>query len=108
MFLLNNSPIKFKDDELNFFATRYYDGTLAIVCETIQGEPYATISVNLSGYGCSLTDNQIVLNHDLSEKLRELVIKLFGESTKPIKYGYAESLILMLKPEIIEQVKKIG
>lgn len=109
MKLLNEEPLLLNEyDEqylLNFYATQYIcDESLAIVCETEECEPYATITVNLTDYGVKLTGGEVALNHDLSYELRMLVLNEFAESWTPIKYGMATSQLIHLKQKYIEKI----
>lgn len=109
MKLLNDEPFLLnKYDEqylLNFYATKYTcDGSLAIVCETVHGEPYATITVNLVDYGVKSTVCEIALNHDLSYELRTLVLNEFAKSWTPIKYGMANSQLIHLKQKYLDKI----
>lgn len=105
MLLLNSAPIEYQDDKLLFYATQYSDGTLAIVCETDNREPYATISINLSSYDIKLDNVMIILNHDLSISLRDVVLNEFSKCSDEIEYGHAKSIVMYLKDEYIEKIK---
>lgn len=99
--------VKFNDYDLLFAATRYTDGNLAIICETTIGEPYATVSVNLSDYGKSTDDTGFYLSHSLTHDFRNLVIDLFAEETKRTSYGYVkDGLYIKMKDYIIKQIKE--
>lgn len=104
--LLNSEPILLKKVKLNFFASLYNDNSLAVICETINAAPFATISINLRSYGVNLDDTTIALNHDLSEELRDLVIDTFAETQKPIQYGYAHSTLIKLKEKYAERIQQ--
>lgn len=99
---LNEQPITIEGESLYFFETAYVaDGTRAIVCETAGEIPYATATVNLGDYGIQMADNEIALNHDLSPAFKEAFIKHFGTGERrPVRYGFAESEIVTLKPEV--------
>lgn len=113
MILLNNEPLKVECYgevyNLNFFATRYMDDSLAIVCETDIGEPWDTVSVNLSGYDMKPHDGCIFLSHDLSRDLRKLFTDNFVDvehGANTVYYGFASSLEVKLKDEILEKIKE--
>lgn len=109
--LLNEKPLKLEDDGrtviLEFFATTYADGQLAIVAETDEAEPWAVISINLSGYGMYPPRGCIFLSHDLSSSLKQLVVDEFGKETFPIRYGYATSIGIILKDEIKNKINEL-
>lgn len=96
---MNDKPIKYKGEGLTFYETTYVaDGTRAVICETVGGMPYATVSINLGDYAIPMADNEIALNHDLSAALKELFVQHFGTGKRrPVRYGYAESEIVELK-----------
>lgn len=109
MKLLNDEPFLLNEyDEqylLNFYATEYtYDNSLALVCETTQREPYATITVNLTDYGIKLPVGEVALNHDLSYELRMLVINEFADKMESVKYGMANSQLIHLKQKYIDKI----
>lgn len=104
--LINENPIYFKEYNINFYATRYSDGSLAIICEDEYCFPYATISINLSSYGVHLNDSMIILNHDLSRDFRDLVLNAFSKCSDEIQYGYAKSVVMYLKDEYAEIINK--
>lgn len=108
MIRLNKEPIEFKEDRLIFYACRYYsNNTLAIVCSTINGEPYADISINLEDYGYSFGNYWLNLNHSLTSDLKELVIKeLVNEDTIiPISYGFSNSIAFRLKDKYVKIIE---
>lgn len=106
MILLNNTPLEYYGDGLLFYATTYMSNhSLAIVAETIQGEPYASVSINLEEWGFAPEEGQIVLNHDLTTEFVQFFCKHFCKEEKtPIRYGFANSYIVNLKPEYIKKI----
>lgn len=104
MILLNDKPVKFEEYSLYFMTAMYADDTLAIVCETEDGEPYGMVTINLSDYGMYPPNGCVFLSHNLSNDFKQLVIDMFGKETFPIRYGYATSVGIILKDEIKDKI----
>ena len=106
--LLNESPLNYHGEGLLFYASHYVsNGALAIFAETIQEEPYATISINLEDWGFKTEKGQIVLNHDLPSEFVQFFCKHFCKEEKSyIRYGFATSFIVELKPEYTKKIKE--
>lgn len=96
---MNDRPIPYNGEGLTFYETAYVaDGTRAVVCETSDGMPYATVSINLGDHGIQVADNEIAINHDLPAELKELFVEHFGTGKRrPVVYGYAVSEIVELR-----------
>ena len=95
-----------------YLRTKYAaDNSTAIKALTDEREPYATVSVCLAGYGVSLPENQIVIDHNLlysSEFMEKLKEDLIKKEIMGIDFGFARSLIVELKDnwkEICEEVE---
>ena len=90
---------------IEFYPDRYvYDGSPCILGVTENGEPWGSITVNLSYYHMYPDDGWIYLNHDLMPFKDEIVKALGTGKTKPIEYGLAKSISIELKPEIAKKL----
>lgn len=101
-----NNTLNYDGEILSIGRRQYADGQTAITLTCENGEPYATVSVNLSAYGLTLPANQIAVDHNLmhDEELLVKFIKGFCEIPKDGKFNAVtygpfncESLILTLK-----------
>ena len=75
---MNEEPIEYGGYQLFFYKTKYaYDKTLAIVCETDLGEPYATVSLNLGDHGYFPMPNEIFFDHNLPRAFKDMLCERF-------------------------------
>lgn len=102
--LLNEVPLNYHGEGLLFYAATYTaNGALAIFAETIQGEPYTVVTVNIED--CELEKGQIVMSHDLTQEFALLFVQHFCERfVRPVRTGYVEVPIVELKDEIVNKI----
>ena len=102
------TTVEYLGDTIHLFGDRYTcDDSKAIIAEYGDGEPFATVTINLSDYNVALENDEIVINHDLlyCGEFLEKVIEVLGfpgVTMKPISYGYANSHIMKLRPEFLK------
>ena len=93
---------------INFYPDRYeFDKSPAIIAiEKDTNSLWSIITVNLSDYCMNPKRGWIYLNHDLMPYLDDIVKTIGTGKTLPIKYGFANSITLELKPEIFDRLIK--
>lgn len=112
MLRLNEAPISFKGDNLFFYGTNYVScpENIAIAVETEFREPYCTLTVNLSDYGYVFKDGTIAIDYNVlfMPELLNVFIKTFcvEDFVMPIHYGFANSILVKLLPEVFEKIKE--
>ena len=110
---LTDTPLYYNGYNLLFYKTKYFDDSLAIVCETTEGEPYAKVSLNLSDYGYNIEENEIFLNHKLSRDFKELFCEKFCyndlNNNEKIYFGPYNTVTekLLLEKNFYNKYKKI-
>lgn len=88
-------------EKLQYFKGKYQNGTTAIqavVAET--GEPYATVSVNLEGYGMQPKDENhiFVPTYNFSKEfIGTLMEDLFKNVVRVVPIGFGQGLEVELK-----------
>ena len=111
MLKLNEKPINYKGDNLYFYGTNYIScpENIAIAVETEFHEPYCTLTVNLSDYGYVFKNGIIAIDHNVlfMPELLNVFIKTFcvGDFVMPVHYGFANSILVRLLPEVYESIK---
>ena len=112
MLRLNEAPISFKGDNLFFYGTNYVScpENIAIAVETEFHEPYCTLTVNLSDYGYVFKDGTIAINQNVLF-MTELLDAFIGtfcveDFVMPVHYGFANSVLVKLLPEVYEKIKE--
>ena len=116
--ILNDTPITVKAygeiENLRLYGTLYSDTNITIIAVTDTQEQYADITVNLPEERMlgMLGDNEIAINHDIAQKmvsgnLSKIMDFLTDQPARPISYGFAQSVAIVLKPEILEQLNEI-
>lgn len=94
-------------EKLTFLKTQYADGTTAIQAVTADGEPWATMSINLGGYGMfPQSENHIFvptykLDSDTFEAFKSALVKKVVNDNVPI--GYASGM----EVELVDNWKEI-
>jgi hypothetical protein len=80
------------DTTLNVLTAQYKDGTPAVVLEDSDGEPWATLSVNIPGAPRE-TDEILVKTWSENEMLREplLASGLFEDTGRRVPAGFAQA-----------------
>ena len=112
MLKLNEKPINFKGENLYFYGTNYIScpENIAIVAETEFHEPYCTLTVNLSDYGCVFKNGTIAIDNNVlfMPELLNVFIKAFcvEDFVMPVHYGFANSILVKLLPEVFEKIKE--
>ena len=112
MLRLNEASISFKGDNLFFYGTNYVScpENIAIAVETEFHEPYCTLTVNLSDYGYVFKDGTIAINQNVLF-MTELLDAFIGtfcveDFVMPVHYGFANSVLVKLLPEVYEKIKE--
>lgn len=112
MLKLNETPINYKGDNLYFYGTNYIScpENIAIAVETEFHEPYCTLTVNLSDYGYVFKDGTIAINQNVLF-MTELLDAFIGtfcveDFVMPVHYGFANSILVKLLPEVFEKIKE--
>lgn len=112
MLKLNETPISFKGENLYFYGTNYIScpKNIAIAVETEFHEPYCTLTVNLSDYGYVFKNGIIAIDHDVlfMPELLNVFVKTFCVEgfVMPVHYGFANSILVQLLPEVFEKIKE--
>lgn len=112
MLKLNEKPINYKGDNLYFYGTNYIScpENIAIAVETEFHEPYCTLTVNLSDYGYVFKNGIIAIDHNVlfMPELLNAFIKTFcvEDFVMPVHYGFANSILVKLLPEVFEKIKE--
>ena len=112
MLKLNEKPINYKGDNLYFYGTNYVScpENIAIAVETEFHEPYCTLTVNLSDYGYVFKNGIIAIDHNVlfMLELLNVFIKTFcvEDFVMPVHYGFANSILVKLLPEVYEKIKE--
>lgn len=112
MLKLNETPINYKGDNLYFYGTNYIScpENIAIAVETEFHEPYCTLTVNLSDYGYVFKNGIIAIDHNVlfMPELLNVFIKAFcvEDFVMPVHYGFANSILVKLLPEVFEKIKE--
>lgn len=112
MLRLNEAPISFKGDNLFFYGTNYVScpENIAIAVETESHDPYCILTVNLSDYGYVFKDGTIAIDHNVlfMPELLNVFIKTFcvEDFVMPVYYGFANSILVQLLPEVYEKIKE--
>lgn len=112
MLKLNETPINYKGDNLYFYGTNYIScpENIAIAVETEFHEPYCTLTVNLSDYGYVFKNGIIAIDHNVlfMPELLNVFIKTFcvEDFVMPVHYGFANSILVKLLPEVFEKIKE--
>lgn len=112
MLKLNEKPINYKGDNLHFYGTNYIScpENIAIAIETEFHEPYCTLTVNLSDYGYVFKNGIIAIDHNVlfMPELLNVFIKTFcvEDFVMPVHYGFANSILVKLLPEVYEKIKE--
>lgn len=112
MLKLNETPINYKGDNLYFYGTNYIScpENIAIAVETEFHEPYCTLTVNLSDYGYVFKNGIIAIDHNVlfMPELLNVFIKAFcvEDFVMPVHYGFANSILVKLLPEVYEKIKE--
>lgn len=112
MLKLNEMPINYKEENLYFYGTNYVScpENIAIAVETEFHEPYCTLTVNLSDYGYVFKNGIIAINHNVlfMPELLNVFIKTFcvEDFVMPVHYGFANSILVKLLPEVFEKIKE--
>lgn len=112
MLKLNETPINYKGDNLYFYGTNYVScpENIAIAVETEFHEPYCTLTVNLSDYGYVFKNGIIAIDHNVlfMLELLNVFIKTFcvEDFVMPVHYGFANSILVKLLPEVYEKIKE--
>lgn len=112
MLKLNEKPINYKGDNLYFYGTNYVSclENIAIAVETEFHEPYCTLTVNLSDYGYVFKNGIIAIDHNVlfMPELLNVFIKTFcvEDFVMPVHYGFANSILVKLLPEVFEKIKE--
>lgn len=112
MLKLNETPINYKGDNLYFYGTNYIScpENIAIAVETEFHEPYCTLTVNLSDYRYVFKNGIIAIDHNVlfMPELLNVFIKTFcvEDFVMPIHYGFANSILVKLLPEVFEKIKE--
>lgn len=112
MLKLNETPINYKGDNLYFYGTNYIScpENIAIAVETEFHEPYCTLTVNLSDYGYVFKNGIIAIDHNVlfMPELLNVFIKTFcvEDFVMPVHYGFADSILVKLLPEVFEKIKE--
>lgn len=111
MLKLNETPINYKGNNLYFYGTNYVScpENIAIAIETEFHEPYCTLTVNLSDYGYVFKNGIIAIDHNVlfMPELLNVFVKTFCVEgfVRPIQYGFANSILVQLLPEVFESIK---
>lgn len=111
MLKLNETPINYKGDNLYFYGTNYIScpENIAIAVETEFHEPYCTLTVNLSDYGYVFKNGIIAIDHNVlfMPGLLNVFTKTFcvEDFVMPVHYGFANSILVKLLPEVYESIK---
>lgn len=112
MLRLNEASISFKGDNLFFYGTNYVSclENIAIAVETESHDPYCILTVNLSDYGYVFKDGTIAIDHNVlfMPELLNVFIKTFcvEDFVMPVHYGFANSILVQLLPEVYEKIKE--
>lgn len=112
MLKLNETPINYKGDNLYFYGTNYIScpENIAIAVEAEFHEPYCTLTVNLSDYGYVFKNGIIAIDHNVlfMPELLNVFIKTFcvEDFVMPVHYGFANSILVKLLPEVFEKIKE--
>lgn len=112
MLKLNETPINYKGENLYFYGTNYVScpENIAIAVETEFHEPYCTLTVNLSDYGYVFKNGIIAIDHNVlfMPELLNVFIKTFcvEDFVMPVHYGFANSILVQLLPEVFEKIKE--
>lgn len=112
MLKLNENPISYKGESLYFYGTNYTScpENIAIAVETEFHEPYCTLTVNLSDYGYVFKNGIIAIDHNVlfMPELLNVFIKTFcvEDFVMPVHYGFANSILVKLLPEVFEKIKE--
>ena len=112
MLKLNETPINYKGENLYFYGTNYIScpENIAIAVETEFHEPYCTLTVNLSDYGYVFKNGIIAIDHNVlfMPELLNVFIKTFcvEDFVMPVHYGFANSILVQLLPEVFEKIKE--
>lgn len=112
MLKLNENPISYKGESLYFYGTNYTScpENIAIAVETEFHEPYCTLTVNLLDYGYVFKNGIIAIDHNVlfMPELLNVFIKTFcvEDFVMPIHYGFANSILVKLLPEVFEKIKE--
>lgn len=112
MLKLNEMPINCKEENLYFYGTNYVScpENIAIAVETEFHEPYCTLTVNLSDYGYVFKNGIIAIDHNVlfMPELLNVFIKTFcvEDFVMPVHYGFANSILVKLLPEVFEKIKE--
>lgn len=95
-----------------FYGTNYIScpENIAIAVETEFHEPYCTLTVNLSDYGYVFKNGIIAIDHNVlfMPELLNVFIKTFcvEDFVMPVHYGFANSILVKLLPEVFEKIKE--
>ena len=112
MLKLNETPINYKGDNLYFYGTNYVScpENIAIAIETESHDPYCILTVNLSDYGYVFKNGIIAIDHNVlfMPELLNVFIKAFcvEDFVMPVHYGFANSILVKLLPEVFEKIKE--
>lgn len=93
---------------IELFASKYtVDDTKAIFASESDGSPYAVVTVNLSDYGFELPNDTVVVKHDIIHfgNFCDKIFEVLGYPEEPkveVRYGFATSFLLKLRPEFLE------
>ena len=97
---------------LVFETAKYCSGQLAITAYSTTEGPWATITVNLEDYGMVPTAGCIFVDQDLYNmpeyySIIKEALSFKGAKEIPIEYGFANSVMLELQPDIVAKINTI-
>ena len=97
---------KINGKTISFYPDRYeFDKSPAIIAmEEDANSLWSIVTVNLFDYCMYPKHGWIYLNHDLMPYKDDIVKAIGTGKTLPIKYGFANSVTIELKPEIFDRL----